>query len=84
MITKPVRAPQSPQQPQQPLQLSRKRYDFLESIPPCCGGCAAAEEKKEPEVGRETAATVCQLRLPYLTTGGVPSVPILGRLGRHL
>ena len=36
-------APQQPQQPQQPSQLSGKRYDFLESSTPCCGGCVAAE-----------------------------------------
>ena len=67
--------PQQPQQPQQHLQLSGKRHDFPESIPPYCGGCVAAEDKLKLEVVRETAATGKSLRLPYLTPGGDLVIP---------
>jgi len=65
----------APQQPQQHLQLSGKRYHFLESIPPCCGGCVAADDKMKPELVRETGATGKPLRLPYLTPGGDLVIP---------
>jgi len=72
---RPSLPPQQPQQPQQHPQLSGKRHDFLESIPPCCGGCVAAEDKMKLEVVRETAATGKPLRLPYLTPGGDLVIP---------
>ena len=75
MKTNPASAPQQPQQPQQHLQLSGKRHDFLESIPPCCRCCVTADEKTKPEVGRETAATGKPLRVPFMTPGGTLVIP---------
>lgn len=75
MNTKPTTAPQQPQQPQQHLQLSGKRHDFLESIPPCCGCCVTTGEKTKPEVECEAAASGKSLRVPFLTPGGTLVIP---------
>jgi len=74
MNPQPASAPQQPQPPQQHLQLSGKRYHFLESIPPYCGGCVTAEKIMKPEVacGKSTGKP---LRVPYLTPGGTLVIP---------
>ena len=68
--------PQQPQPPQQHLQLSGKRYHFLESIPPCCGGCVTAEKSMKPEmVCAESTGKRKPLRVPYLTPSGTMVTP---------